>query len=216
MSLRNVYILLTSMLLLGAIVLARTTDVRRPGNHQGYEPQQPIAYSHRLHAGELRIDCRYCHFGASTSRHAGIPPASVCMNCHGQVSAGFDAVLEERAAAEAEEREPRRIVSAELRKLYDAVGLDDELLPDPDKDPTPIEWIRVHHLPDFVYFDHRVHVTRGIACETCHGPVQGMERIRQQESLSMGWCMSCHRDNPSVLGGPADEHVSTDCSACHY
>ena len=80
MSLRNVYILLTSMLLLGAIVLARTTDVRRPGNHQGYSPDQPIAYSHRLHAGELGIDCRYCHFAAAQSRHAGIPPAGTWLS----------------------------------------------------------------------------------------------------------------------------------------
>ena len=219
MSFLNAKILVLTMLVFGAVVLARTTDVRLPGNHRGYEPVQPIAYSHRLHAGELGIDCLFCHYGAERSRHAGIPPASVCMTCHATVTAGFDAILQERQAAEAEEREPEIVVSNELRKLYDALGLGPDLQPDPEATPTPIPWVRVHNVPDFVYFDHRVHVARGVACETCHGPVQAMERVSQFSSLSMGWCMDCHRDSPALLGAPADErheHVSTDCSACHY
>ena len=80
----------------------------------------------------------------------------------------------------------------------------------------PIPWVRVHDLPDFTWFDHRVHVARAIACETCHGPVQSMERIRQESSLSMGWCIDCHRTNPAEPGGDPRDHVSTDCSVCHF
>ena len=215
MSFVNAKILAVFMFLIGAMVLARTTDVRLPGNHQGYEPRQPIAYSHRLHAGELNIDCRYCHYGSEYSRHAGIPSASVCMNCHKAVTAGLDAILTERALAEAEGREPVQIVSPALRELYDAVGLGEDLLPT-GAPGTPIEWVRVHNLPDFVYFDHRVHVARGVACETCHGPVQSMERMRQFSDLSMGWCVECHRSNPAVANGPPAEHTSTDCGTCHF
>ena len=218
MSSLNAKLLAVLMLLLGAVVLAGTTDVRLPGNNVGYEPVQPIAYSHRLHAGELQIDCQYCHYGAESSRHAGIPPASICMNCHANVTAGFDDVLRERELAERENREPRQIVSPKLRVLYDAVGLDADLQPTGEPG-TPIEWVRVHNVPDFVYFDHRVHVARGLACETCHGPVQSMERIRQFADLSMGWCMDCHRASaPTAVtaGEPAQEHASTDCAVCHY
>ena len=215
MSLLNAKILFLFMLLAGTIVLARSSEVHLPGNNEGYEPEQPIAYSHRLHAGELNIDCQYCHYGAASSRHAGIPSASVCMNCHQTVTAGFDAVLQERELAEKEERDPNRIVSEKLRKLYDAVGLDENL--EPTGAPgTPIPWVRVHNIPDFVYFDHRVHVARGLACETCHGPVQSMERIRQFSSLSMGWCVDCHRETPADVGGEPEEHASLDCAACHY
>ncbi len=218
MSSLNAKILALLTLLLGAIVLTATSSVRLPGNHAGYEPRQPIAYSHRLHAGELQIDCQYCHHGVESSRHAGIPSASICMNCHATVTAGLDATLRERELAEAEGREPVRIVSPELRKLYDAVGLGEDL--EPTGEPgSPIEWVRVHNVPDFVYFDHRVHVARGLACETCHGPVQSMERIRHYTSLSMGWCVECHRSNPAqptTLDTTVSEHASTDCAACHY
>ncbi len=211
----NAKILAVLMLALGAAVLAGTAEVHLPGNHEGYAPVQPIAYSHRLHAGELRIDCQYCHHGAETSRHAGIPSASICMNCHATVTAGFDAVLQERERAEREGREPERIVSSELRKLYDALGLDEDL--QPTGASTPIEWVRVHNVADFVYFDHRVHVARGLACETCHGPVQSMERIRQFSDLSMGWCVQCHRDSSvAPETGAGRDRASTDCAGCHY
>jgi len=211
----NARILAVLMVLLGSLVLARTAEVHLPGNHEGHAPEQPIAYSHRLHAGELRIDCRYCHYGAETSRHAGIPSASVCMNCHRTVTAGFDDLLLERERAAEEGRDPLPVVSPKLRVLYDALALGPDLEPTGEA-PTPIEWVRVHNLPDFVAFDHRRHVARGLACESCHGPVQSMERMRQFSSLSMGWCVDCHRQNASVAGGSLEEHVSTDCSACHY
>jgi len=204
----------------GGVAVVASSTTHLPGNHQDYAPEQPIHYSHRLHAGELGIDCQYCHSGARRSRHAGVPSASVCMNCHRVVTSNFDAVLAEKAAAEAAGREPRRVVSDALRPLYRALGLGDDLAPDPALTPTPIAWVRVHQLPDFVWFDHRVHVARGLACEQCHGPVGSMERMRQFADLSMGWCLACHRATPkdplrSEVGAGA-EHVSTDCASCHF
>ena len=100
--------------------------------------------------------------------------------------------------------------------MYDALGLDAKLQPDPARTPQPIAWTRIHNLPDFVYFDHRAHVGAGVACQTCHGPVETMERVRQTPDLSMGWCVNCHRDAArSGLNGRA-VHPSTDCSTCHY
>jgi hypothetical protein len=212
------------VLVLGGAAVLGESNLRLPGNQQGYAPVQPIAYSHRLHAGELRIDCLYCHFAAETSRRAGVPPAQVCMNCHAQVTAGLDAVVTEREAAATEKRDPRRIVSDRLRPLYDSVAFDPETgKRDPAKFPRAIPWVRIHDLPDHVFFDHSVHVARGVACQACHGPVEAMERVRQEAPLSMGWCVECHRAN-GAQGGVAlppvavraDPHVSTDCTACHY
>lgn len=209
-------------LVLGLTAVFFTSEVRFPGDNQGYSPVQPIAFSHRVHAGELGVDCQYCHFGARTSRSAGVPPASICMNCHKTVTAGFDALLTEGVRAEQENREPQTIVSPELQKLYDALGLGENLEPAADKTPQPIEWVRVHNLADFVFFDHRVHVTRGVACETCHGHVQSMDRMRQESTLSMGWCIDCHRsqsfsahDGPVTNGARLQDHVSTNCVSCH-
>ena len=153
---RIVAIVLGVGLLFSALLLAsRAGRFRLPGNQQGYEPVQPIAYSHRLHAGELQIDCLYCHSGAETSRHAGIPAENVCMNCHKFVTATIGAVRAEDAAASREKRAPRQIVSAELQKLIASV-----------RERRPVEWTKVHNLPDFVYFDHRAHVGAGVACQT--------------------------------------------------
>ncbi len=212
-----------STLALGGATLLGQTNLSLPGNQIGYEPAQPIAFSHRLHGGELQIDCLYCHFAAQTGRHAGVPSEQVCMNCHTTVTAAFDTLYEERKLALEEHREPRRIVSAKLKPLYDSLGLGDDGKPDPAKTPAPIRWVRVDNLPDFVFFDHSAHVTRGVACQSCHGPVQAMERVRQEFDLSMGWCVNCHRANgltgsvalPPVATPPA-VHVTTDCSACHY
>lgn len=186
------------------------------GNDQGYEPTQPIAFSHRLHAGELNVACVYCHSGAEKSRHAGIPAASTCMNCHSQVTAAYGAVREELKQADQEKRTPNRIVSPELQKLYDAAGLGPDLKPDAAKIPRSIEWKQIHNLPAFVYFDHSRHVNAGVDCQKCHGPVESMERVRQIEDLSMGWCVNCHRDSNAngVNGKPVN--ASIDCAACHY
>ena len=180
------------------VLAARTGSYHLPGNQQGYEPVQPIAYSHRLHAGELQIQCLYCHFTAEKSRHAGIPPANVCMNCHRFVTAPLGVMRAEDELAAKEKRAPRPIASPEIQKIYDAL--------DPAKGSQPIAWNRVHKLPDFVYFDHRAHVHAGVACQQCHGPVETMERVRQVADLSMGWCVNCHRQ----------QRASVDCSTCHY
>jgi hypothetical protein len=209
--------------------------VHLPGNQQGYEPVQPIAFSHRLHAGELQVSCLYCHSGAERSRHAGIPAANVCMNCHRFVSATMAAVRAEDDAARRQKREPRRIVSPEIQKIYDALALNDKLQPDPQRQPAPIAWTKVHNLPDFVYFDHRPHVNAGVACQSCHGPVETMDRMRQVSDLSMGWCVNCHRDvdragldgkgnftsapAPAAVGPTPVTHrvyASIDCATCHY
>jgi hypothetical protein len=201
-----------SLTLLGS----RARQAYLPDNQQGYEPVQPIAYSHRLHAGELQIPCLYCHFGAQSSRHAGVPPASVCMNCHRFVTSTLGAQRAEDELAAKENRKPRRVVSAELQKLYDALGLDSNLQPDPAKTPRPIAWTRIHELPSFVYFDHRAHVHANVPCQQCHGPVETMERVRQVADLRMGWCVNCHRqvNQTGVAGNRV--HASTNCSACHF
>lgn len=189
-----------------------------PDNQQGYEPDQPIAFSHLVHAGDLAIDCQYCHSSAETSRHAGIPAAETCMNCHRFVTAPFGAAGAEDKAAEAENREPRQIVSPEIQKIYDALAVDvkNKLAPIEGREPKPIDWIKVHNLPDFVYFDHRAHVVAGVECQKCHGPVETMQRVRQVESLSMGWCVNCHREvNEQGLNGKT-VNASTDCDACHH
>jgi hypothetical protein len=211
-------------LVLGGAAVLGEANVRLPGDQQGYAPEQPIAFSHRLHAGELQIDCQYCHSAAETSRHATVPPLDVCMNCHRTVTAGWDVTLAERQAAVKENRDPRRIVSARLRPLFDAVGLDETGKPDPSKAGHAVAWTRVHALPSFVAFSHARHVARGVACQACHGPVETMERIRQESTLAMGWCIECHRANEAngtsvalpPVAARAPGHVSTDCAACHY
>jgi hypothetical protein len=151
------------------------------GNHEGYEPAQPIAYSHAVHAGELKIPCLYCHYGAERSRHAGVPSTSICMNCHSQV----------------------RKDAPEVQKLASAVERGE-----------PIPWVKVHRLPDFAYFNHSRHVRADVACQTCHGPVETMVRIRQAQPMTMGWCLDCHRRAPAESGGK--QRPPTDCSGCHY
>lgn len=167
---------------------------RLPGNDQGYEPDQPIAFSHRLHAGEMEIGCLYCHSGAEKGRVAGIPAVNVCMNCHRLVKKLADAT----------------VPSTELQKILDVWESRTS-----DK-PKSLVWTRVHRLPDFVRFDHRSHVQNGILCQECHGPVETMDRMRQASDLTMGWCVNCHRHE----GKPAPGHwkrteATLDCVACH-
>lgn len=210
-------VLVLGIVLVSISLLSSLGEVRLPGDHSGYRPVQPIAYSHRVHAGDLTIPCLYCHSGAERSRSAGVPSANVCMNCHKFVTASLGAVREEEKIAAEEKREPQMIVSAELQKLYDALGLDETLNPDPTKTPQPIEWTRVHKLPDFVAFDHRPHVIdEKVACQTCHGPIERMDRVRQFSTLGMGWCVNCHRE--SQTDEQLDQPVATtlDCATCHY
>ena len=211
-----IIVLVVGIALVTLSLITSSANFNLPGNHEGYRPEQPIAYSHRLHAGELTIPCLYCHSGAERSRHAGVPSANVCMNCHKFVTASLGAVREEERQATVEKREIRPVVSSELQKLYDALALDEQLAPDPSRTPQPIEWARVHKLPDFAYFDHRPHVAAGVVCQRCHGPVEGMERVRQFSSLTMGWCVDCHRQSNGtrVAGHPVAP--SLDCATCHY
>ncbi|MHB8900500.1 MAG: cytochrome c3 family protein, partial [Thermoguttaceae bacterium] len=179
-----------------------TTDV-------GYKPQQPVPFSHALHAGEMGLDCRYCHTTVEKAARAALPSTDICMNCHTQVATGSDKTRLIRESASS--------------------GL-------------PIPWVRVHDLPDFAYFDHSAHVTRGVGCVSCHGRVDLMEEVTQVQTLSMGWCLDCHR-NPEPHLVPRENvtdldwaqqtdpqtraklaahlkevnniHPSTDCSTCH-
>lgn len=172
----------------------------------GYRPQQPVPYSHKLHAGDLAIDCRYCHTGVEDQAHANVPPTQTCMNCHTMVKADSDKL-------------------ALVRQSYET--------------RQPIEWIRVHNLPGYAYFNHAVHVNAGVGCISCHGNVAQMEVVQMAEPLSMGWCLDCHR-NPdphlrpvdqvtNMTWQPTDDHAEwvarlkqekdikppEQCSACH-
>jgi len=155
------------------------------GVDQGYEPVQPIHYSHRIHAGDNGIDCKYCHSSARVSKTSGIPSLNVCMNCHKSISEVSPETL-------AEGDEYGVDYNAEIQKLYDAVGWDGTGY---TGDQKPVKWIRIHNLPDFAYFNHSQHVeVGGIECQTCHGPVEEMEIMYQHSSLTMGWCINCHRE----------------------
>lgn len=161
-------------------------DPQIPSYHKGYQPTQPIAYSHKLHAGDLGIDCKYCHFGAEKSKHAGVPPVNVCLNCHKMVKPD----------------------SPEIKKIHEAYN-----------SGKSIEWIRIHKLPDFVAFDHSRHVNRGVACQTCHGNIQEMEVVKQENTLAMGWCVNCHREytrHPPAHMADKNINATLDCSGCHH
>lgn len=218
MSGRMLSVLLAIALGLSAsLALTRATSLRLTGIQQGYEPAQPIAFSHRLHAGDLQVQCQYCHSGAERSRHAGIPAVSTCMNCHRFVTSSFGAFRAEDEIAREEGREPRPIVTPALQTLYDGLAIDPATMtPLAGRAPAPIAWTKVHTLPDYVYFDHRGHVSAGVQCQTCHGPVETMERVRQVESLTMGWCVNCHRQvNQTGING-RQVYASIDCVTCHY
>ncbi len=173
----------------------------------GYTPDQPVAYSHRLHSGQLGLNCQYCHTSVETASHSIIPPTQTCMNCHAQV-----------------QKESLLLVG--VRESW-ATG-------------ESIEWVRVHQLPDYAQFSHAVHINSGVGCESCHGRVDQMEKVRQEKPLSMRWCLECHRApgeflrpnseiNTMGYEPPADylernlqrigeESIRppTNCSACHY
>ncbi len=150
------------------------------GVDQNYEPIQPIHYSHRIHAGDNGIDCKYCHSSARDSKHAGIPSLNVCMNCHKNIAEVAETTL-------AEGKEYGVDYNLEIQKLYDAVGWDKANQKYTGK-TQPVKWVRIHNLPDLVYFNHSQHVTvAGIECQTCHGPVQEYEYQKQFAPLTMGW-----------------------------
>lgn len=173
----------TLRLAVGAVVLAlgavgaTVFYISQPQNlHTGYTPVQPVPYSHKLHAGNLGMDCRYCHYTVEKSSFAAIPPTEVCMNCHVRVK----------------EKAPQ------LQKVRDSYATGD-----------PIQWVKVHRLPDYVYFNHQAHVTAGVSCVSCHGRVDQMTEVRQVQPLSMAWCLDCHR-NPAPNIRPAEYVTKLD------
>ena len=183
-------------LILVSLGLFLTPLIQLPGRNNGYSPQQPIAFSHKLHAGDMGINCQYCHFTAERGPHAGYPAVGTCLNCHKFV----------KGTAHPEE----------IQKLYKYAGLDSDGNPDPAGHPEPIPWIKIHTLPAYVRFDHSRHVVQGVTCQSCHGPIQTMDRVAQHETLSMGFCVNCHRDvNGNGVHGKK-VHAEIDCAVCHY
>jgi mono/diheme cytochrome c family protein len=199
------------------------------GIDQGYAPVQPIHYSHKIHAGANEIDCNYCHSSARKSKHSGIPSLNVCMNCHKNIA-------EYNGEEDLANGYTKEFYDKEIAKLYDAVGWDDA-----DQSYTgeekPVKWVRIHNLPDFVYFNHSQHVTvAGVECQKCHGPVEEMEIMYQHSSLTMGWCIDCHRETNVDLKNngyyekiheelskkynveklTAAELGGLECGKCHY
>ncbi|MEJ6792235.1 MAG: c-type cytochrome [Lacinutrix sp.] len=162
--------------------------VMQVGVNQGYEPVQEIHYSHRIHAGDNGIDCKYCHSSARVSKHSGIPSLNVCMNCHKSI---YEVAAETQVEGVAEYGVD---YNAEIKKLYKAVGWDDAEQKYTGE-TSPVKWTRIHNLPDFAYFNHSQHVSvAGVECQTCHGPVEEMEVMYQFAPLTMGWCINCHRE----------------------
>jgi hypothetical protein len=199
-----------------------------PWNTQvGYAPKQPVPYSHRLHAGELGIDCRYCHANVERAGVAQIPPTQTCMNCHTNVqtkSAKLAPVRESWCST----------VSASEREKSNRCANVDKAVAAALPDDKAVEWVKIHKLADHAYFDHSAHVSAGVGCESCHGRVDQMEVVRQVKPLSMGWCLECHR-NPepnlrplekvTAMGYQADPSAPAKkarevnppqhCSGCH-
>ena len=159
------------------------------GVEQNYQPEQPIAFSHALHAGENQVDCNYCHSSARHSKHSGIPSANVCMNCHMYVDGSEITDASGNLKYDGES-------SPEIAKIYAAIGWDGENREYiEDYEERPIKWVRIHNLPDLVYFNHSQHVNVGkLECQECHGPVETMEEMYQYSELTMGWCINCHRE----------------------
>ena len=185
-----------------------------------YMPSQPIEFSHKIHAGQNGIDCNYCHTSARKSKHSGIPSADLCMNCHTYINEGT------------------LTGKAEIQKIYDAIGFDsDSRTYIEGYEQKPIEWVRIHNLPDHAYFNHSQHVvTGGLECQDCHGPVEEMDVLYQYSELTMGWCIDCHRETEVKMEGnnyythlheqlmqkykgekiTVDKIGGLECAKCHY
>ncbi len=184
------------------------------GVQKNYQPKQPIAFSHKIHAGQYEIECKYCHTGAAKGKQANIPSTNICMNCHSQIKAGTNTG------------------EGEIAKIYAAVGFDPATSTYTGK-TKPVEWVRIHNLPDLAYFNHSQHVNvAGVICQTCHGPIQEMDVVKQYNLLTMGWCIDCHRKTDVNTKGNAyydklveihnkksfkvEENGGLECAKCHY
>jgi len=210
---------LVTLLALGYIGKITYVEARALGRQQGYAPVQPIWFSHKVHVTQNGIDCEYCHVDARTSRHAGVPSLNVCMNCHSQVHEGTISGKKE------------------IAKIYEHLGINPKTM-QKDKPGKPIQWIKVHNLPDHVYFNHAQHVQAGkVKCQECHGPVEKMNRVVEYKELAMGdFCLDCHRKRGIDTSNPYYKHYDfkklmekegidkitvdkiggQDCSSCHY
>lgn len=190
---RRVYIAVGVFVFSGALGVSFGAYILWPERREtGYQPAQPIAFSHKLHAGTLEIDCLYCHTGADSGAHALVPPVPTCMNCHTEVQPkGKDGQ-----------------VKPEIAKLLQHVERSE-----------PIRWNKVHDLADFAYFDHSRHIAADIACQKCHGPVETMEHVRREHGMKMSWCLDCHKQTPQTDRLIADPERSTrapiNCTTCH-
>ena len=201
-------IIIVTAIVLAFVVKTAINGLYTVGVQQGYAPSQPIAYSHELHAGQYEIPCQYCHTGVEIGKSANIPSANICMNCHMHI----------------QNVEGKEGISPEIAKIYDAVD-----------NNKPIEWVRVHNLPDLAYFNHSQHVVvGGVECQTCHGPIEEMEVVSQHSALTMGWCIDCHRNTEITTQGNEyyDKLVQLhseskdalkvkdigglECAKCHY
>jgi len=209
------------------------------GRQQGYQPEQPIFYSHKVHAGINQISCLYCHSNALDSRHATVPPLNVCMNCHAAINdytKGPKLFREDGSEVDG---------TAEIQKLYSYTGYDPKAQKYDLAKAKPVEWIKIHNLPDHVFFSHAQHTKAGqVQCQTCHGPITEMDEVKQFAPLSMGWCINCHRTTkvnfPDSAGNNGNKFYSiydrfhkdlktgkmdsvtveniggTECQKCHY
>ena len=221
-------VLVSSVVVLLAVGYFAYGWMMQVGVDQGYQPIQPIHYSHRIHAGDNQIECKYCHSSARTSKHSGIPSLNVCMNCHKSIS--------EVAPETATEEYSKEFYDKEIAKLYDAVGWDPATRTYSGEE-KPVKWVRLHNLPDLAYFNHSQHVTvAGIQCQECHGPIEEMEVVYQNAPLTMGWCINCHREtNIRIKGNEYYEKIheelskkygveeltaaqmgGIECGKCHY
>jgi hypothetical protein len=202
----NITIVVVVLLFLGTIVstVMLYKNAQDLGTQVGYAPEQPIKFNHKLHAGQYGIQCQYCHTGVDKAKNASLPSISTCMNCHNYIKSG------------------PQYGTKEIAKIENAYN-----------NNVPVQWVRIHNLPDHVFFSHQQHVNAGkLSCENCHGRVQEMERVQQVSTLEMGWCINCHRETKvdstnayykatfdftkyhknltiGQLGG-------VECSKCHY
>ena len=199
----NKFVGITSFIFIAVFVKSCIDGLYTIGIQQNYQPTQPIAFSHKIHAGQYEIDCNYCHTGVNISKSANIPSVNICMNCHGVINTD----------------------KPEIQKILTAY-----------EENRPIEWVRVHNLPDLAYFNHKQHVAvGGIECATCHGPIEEMDVVYQYSELTMGWCINCHRETEVNAKGNdyykklVELHNSSskkpmkvedigglECSKCHY
>ncbi len=221
-------VLITSIFLLLASGFFVYGYLMQVGVDQNYQPVQPIHYSHRIHAGSNGINCNYCHSSARVSKNSGIPSLNVCMNCHKNIAEVSDTTATPEYS--------KAFYDKEIEKLYTAVGWDKA-----NQKYTgitqPVKWVRIHNLQSFVYFNHSQHVTvGGIACQTCHGPVQTYEVQKQFAKMTMGWCIDCHRKTEVKMEGndyykkiheqlskkygvdklTAAQMGGLECGKCHY